>query len=527
MHNWLSRMALPLVMLGLGAHSLQAAEYVVKFNVDSSQALNAPEIAGFPILDRHQTGLLAKINIPDQGNQFVAKSLEAIINNPSVAYVVPNVKFKAFGTPNDPKYGQQWALNTVKAPDAWTVNSGAREVVVAVIDTGVDWQHEDLAANIYENPGEIAGNGVDDDGNGFVDDVRGWDFRDNDADPMDLTSAQNPGHGTHCAGIVGAAFNNGVGIAGMAPGISLMPVRFLGADGSGDLLTAAKAIDYAVDNGADVISASWGASVSKDQVTPILEAIERANTAGIPFVVAAANDGKNNDSTEVYPANAPSTNVISVAASNSSDGKPSWSNYGFDKVHVASPGEGIYSTLPSRKYGNLSGTSMATPLVAGLVGLLRSQAGDAGIAVTPWELRAILQSSGQKVAIETACECRVDAFAALNHLGAETLTVVPAALTVKPGESASFAGWGGVAPYSLTSSDPAIASIDAQGTLTAHAEGQVVLTIQDSAGATKQSKAIRIANPPQGGGGGGECPVQDPNLCSILCQLDPSLPWCS
>ncbi|NBX83967.1 hypothetical protein EBQ90_12935 [bacterium] len=296
------------------------------------------------------------------------------MRHPEVEYVVENFKLKALQLPNDPEISKQWSVGKVRAAEAWSQGVGSRGVVVAVIDTGVDFKHPDLQDNIWNNKKETPGNGVDDDQNGYVDDVHGYDFFADDADPNDETSGQNPGHGTHCAGIVGAVGDNGKGITGMSQQVSIMVLRFLGANGTGDLMNAVKSIDYAIKNGAQIISASWGAAVGAAQAQPISEAIGRANDAGVLFVAAASNDGKNNDKYEVYPANTPLPNMITVAASTSSDGKPSWSNFGQGKVSVSAPGEAIYSTLPQEKFGELSGTSMATPLVSGLAALMLSTA---------------------------------------------------------------------------------------------------------------------------------------------------------
>ncbi len=514
--------------LALLSSTAMAKEYIVKLKSDQRAFVEtATELEGLKILDRHPEGRLIKVDIPENDQENFTNQLAQFYANPMVEYIVPNVKFQMFERPNDPKYGQQWAMEKVNASKAWNITSGQRSIVVAVIDTGIDTNHEDLRDHIYTNAAEIPGNGIDDDGNGFVDDVHGWDFNGNDNNPMDETSAQNPGHGTHCAGIIGASFNNGLGIAGIAPGITLMPVRFIGADGSGDLMGGAKSIDYAVMQHADVISASWGATVQKSEVMPILEAIERANAKGVAFVVAAANDGKDNDKTNVYPANAEYDNVIAVAASGASDDKPYWSNYGRAMVHVAAPGDNIFSSLPGNKYGNLSGTSMATPLVAGLVALVKSEASSEGRTIKPLEIRSILQATGADVNIQTACQCRVDAEAALLRFSKDELTVVPAALTVVPGGSASFSGFGGKAPYSFTSSNPAVASVSADGHLTAQSEGEVKVTIQDADGVRSVSKSIWIApkSDPGSGGGDNQCPY-DPQTCSVLCLIFPNLPWC-
>ena len=335
-----------------------ATEFIIKLkpNKDLKQQISIfNKNANVTVFDQHEIGRLVGVEIADtKAAAITLKELSALA---AVEYIVPNIKMKAFGEPDDPKFSEQWALAKVNAAAAWDITTGSENVVVAVIDTGISTSHEDITENLWVNADEIAGNGIDDDGNGFVDDMNGWDFRDNDNNPDDLTSERNPGHGTHCAGIVGAVGNNTKGISGINQSVSLMAVRFLGADGSGDLLSGAKAIDYAVQNGAQVISASWGAAVQQAQAQPIIDAIGRANDQGVVFVAAAANDGTNNDSRSVYPANTALPNVISVAASANDDSKPAWSNFGKAKVHLASPGLDILSTLPGNKYATLSGTS--------------------------------------------------------------------------------------------------------------------------------------------------------------------------
>ncbi|MBI2602366.1 MAG: S8 family serine peptidase [Deltaproteobacteria bacterium] len=504
----------------------RADEYIVKvkstFSV-SATAKRLQEDLDLKFVDEHRIGrLLLMKNDTVQESMQTMQSIQA---RPEVEYVVPNIKLHAFIVPDDPLYAQQWALKKVQAESAWDLQEGKKDTVVAVIDTGVDWRHEDLKPRIWTNSDEITGNGKDDDGNGYVDDTLGWDFFGNDNNPNDETSTRNPGHGTHCAGIIAATGNNGKGVSGIAPGITIMPIRFLGADGSGDLMNGIKAIDYAILNKAQIISASWGAAVPRSQATPLIEAIERANQANVVFVAAAANDGQSNDVREVYPANAGLPNVISVAASDVNDQKPQWSNYGRATVDLSSPGAGILSTIPGNQYKELSGTSMATPLVAGLVALLASQAMVEGRSYKPVELKAILQASGAKVAIETACHCRVVADSALTLIRDNKLTVVPNALSLKSGGNSSFYAIGGSGNYSFTSSQPEIASITADGKLTAHKDGETFVKVVDGSGAEALSREIYVGGssaPP-----GGQCPLQDPVMCQLLCLLNPALPWCS
>jgi subtilisin-like proprotein convertase family protein len=274
--------------------------------------------------------------------------------------------------PNDPSFGSLWGLSNngsqggllnadINIEPAWALGT-ATSIVTAVIDTGVDYTHPDLASNIWTNTDEVAGNGIDDDGNGFVDDVRGWDFVNNDSDPMD-----DNGHGTHVAGTIGAVGNNGIGVTGVAWTASIMPLKFLDQSGSGSLSDAIKAIQYARVNGAKIINASWGGGGLS---SALQSAITQFITSGGLFVAAAGNEATNNDVTPSYPANY--QGVISVGASTRTDTRASFSNYG-TSVDVFAPGQSILSTLPGNRYGSLSGTSMATPQVAGALALLWGQ----------------------------------------------------------------------------------------------------------------------------------------------------------
>src|SRR5262245_97487 len=301
-----------------------------------------------------------------------------------VKYAEPNYLIHVENTPNDPKYGDGtlWAMNNtgqsggtadadIDAPEAWDIATGTSSTVVAVIDTGVDYNHPDLAANIWTNPGEIPGNGIDDDGNGFIDDVHGWDFANNDNNPMD-----DNGHGTHVSGTIGAIGNNGTGVVGVNWNVSIMPVKFLNAQGSGTVAAAIQALQYAVANGARVSNHSYGSS-SFSQAE--LDSIQAAGAAG-DLVVAAAGNGNffgqpiNNDNTPFYPASYhPSPdNVIAVAATDRTDHFASFSNYGATSVDIAAPGVSIYSTTPNNSYGFKDGTSMATPHVTGAAALVWS-----------------------------------------------------------------------------------------------------------------------------------------------------------
>jgi thermitase len=506
-----------IVILCVLSGQLSAQQYIIKpknplKNYDLS-GLTVFTNTSFKVADTLEDMNLVKVETGSYDS--AVDSVGLLTHYFDALYVVENIKLYAFTNPNDPKYREQWALDKVKASSAWDLSLGSENVVVAVIDTGIDLSHEDLNTNLWANPNEIADNGIDDDKNGFVDDINGWDFNGNDKDPVDETSAQNPGHGTHCSGIIGAACGNDVGICGISPAISIMAVRFLGSDGSGDLFAAVKAIDYAVNNGAQIISASFGATVPTPQAQPMIDAIIRAETKGVIFIAAAGNEGNSNDTTNVYPANTNSANVISVAASDQDDQKPSWSNYG-RKVAIAAPGENILSTIPGG-YTNLSGTSMATPLVAGIVALMKSL----DMSLRGIEVRSILQSSGQEVNIETESKRRVDAHAALEAVLDKKLTLVPATHTIEP--KGQFSAWGGTPPYRFQSLHESVATIDAQGNFVAQGTGDVTIEVSDAQNNTARSVSIRVGEPPKEDSG---CPLKEEVLCIILCAIDPKLPWC-
>lgn len=265
----------------------------------------------------------------------------------------------------DPQISTMYGLAKIGAPQAWEITSGSSKVLVANIDTGIDYNHEDLINNVWRNPGEIPGDGLDNDANGYVDDIVGWDFRDKDARPFDDNS-----HGSHTAGTVAATGGNGIGVSGVAQQASVMGLRFLGgSQGSGTLEDAIKAIDYATENGAQIMSNSWGGG-GYSQV--MFDAISRANDKGILFVAAAGNSGSDNDKKAQYPASYQLPNVLTVAATDSGDKLASFSCFGLKSVHLAAPGVKILSTVPGGKYSSLSGTSMAAPHVTGAAVLLKA-----------------------------------------------------------------------------------------------------------------------------------------------------------
>ena len=339
----------------------------------------APEVASSAILPGTEFGATIDLVPGLRSVQLapeisVEAALAAYKANPFVLYAEPDFRIQLEATPNDPRFSSLWALNNtgqtggtfdadIDAAEAWDTTTGGGTTIVAVIDTGVDYTHPDLAANIWTNPGEIAGNGQDDDGNGYVDDIHGYDFVNLDGDPMDDNS-----HGTHVAGTIGAVGNNGVGVAGVNWNVQIMALKFLDAFGGGFTEDAISALNYAVAKGATISNNSWGGGGYSQA---LYDAIRSAQAAGHLFVAAAGNDGANNDSLPFFPASYDLDNIISVAATDHNDNLASFSNYGAASVDLGAPGVNILSTTPGNTYDTFSGTSMATPHVAGVVALVR------------------------------------------------------------------------------------------------------------------------------------------------------------
>jgi hypothetical protein len=326
----------------------------------------------------------------------VEQAVARFRGDPRIRYIEPNFVVHATRTPNDPALAQEWAMHNtgqtggtagadIDALRAWDITTGSASVLVAIIDSGIDYTHTDLTPNIFVNTAEIPNNHIDDDGNGFVDDVRGWDFVNGDNDPMD-----DNGHGTHVAGTVGAVGNNGIGVAGVSWNVRLLPVKFLNSSGSGNVANAISAIEYATRMGARIMNNSWGGGPYSQA---LFDAIRAAGDAGALFVAAAGNDGSDNDLTPSYPAGYALPNVISVAATDANDQLATFSNYGATTVDLAAPGVDILSTARRGGYILLSGTSMATPHVSGALALMLSRFPD----IDPASAKSLLLSHVQPV----------------------------------------------------------------------------------------------------------------------------------
>ncbi len=361
-----------------------ANEVVVKFSSEISSETNLPAeiqegLKQFGVLGIEQR--FNRISSADQKASELKKIfnikydseidpilLSAKINKLNgIEWAEPHFLYEIFYTPNDPSFGSQYALSKISAAAAWDVTKGDTSVIISIVDTGVDWDHPDLAANIYQNDDPV--NGVDDDQNGYIDDIRGWDFGGLTGTPDNDPMEDRPDHGTHVAGIVSAVTDNSIGVASIGYNCRIMPVKTAQDDirnNQGQALIAYgyEGIVYAADNGAKIINCSWG-SFSYSILGQ--ETVDYALSKGSLIVAAAGNDGM---SDIIYPAKY--DGVLSVGSTTSSDLKSNFSNYGID-LDVTAPGSGIYGTWQNNTYANLSGTSMASPLAAGLAGLVAAQ----------------------------------------------------------------------------------------------------------------------------------------------------------
>jgi subtilisin family serine protease len=363
----------------------------------------------------------------------LSSTLEKLNNDPAVEYAEPNYLYRAIGTKKftaDPKFQELWGLintgdnepagsrgnsaptgkagNDINAKEAWKITKGDKKIKIAVIDTGVDYNHPDLKNNMWTNIAEKNGRpGVDDDGNGYIDDIHGWDAANNDGDPMD-----GNGHGTHCAGTIAAEHDNNIGIAGVMAKASIVGVKFLTDQGSGSTVDAIKAIEYATKVKVDIMSNSWGGGGSSEALK---DAIISAKNAGIIFTAAAGNAGTDNDSQPHYPSNYDVENVISVAAHNYNNELAYFSCYGKKTVHVAAPGRNILSTTPNNSYDVYSGTSMATPHVTGVIGLYLAEHGRTPATEIT---KKLMESSvyGKSYAKKIKSKGRVDAYNFLSGI---------------------------------------------------------------------------------------------------------------
>ena len=377
----------------------------------------------------------------------VLETVARLTGRPGIAYAEPNFIQYADATPTDPDFDQLWGLDNtgqtggtadadIDAPEAWDITTGSGTIVVGVIDTGVDYTHPDLADNMWVNPGEIPGNNSDDDGNGYIDDIYGWDFYNNDADPFD-----DAGHGSHTSGTIGAVGNNGVGVVGVNWDVQIMALKFLSAGGSGSTDDAVAAVDYAtkmrVNHGVNIVltSNSWGGGGFSQALE---DAIAASGAANMLFIASAGNGNTDADANPSYPAAYDVDSIISVAATDDDDARASFSNWGLTTVDLAAPGVSILSTTPANTYSSYSGTSMAAPHVAGAAALAWSIAPSASAS----DIKAAILDGADLVpsmAGITVTGGRLNAYGTLQEVGMVAIAVSPfAGEIVSPGQPIEF-----------------------------------------------------------------------------------------
>lgn len=333
--------------------------------LQSQDGIQTVEHFEFPEVMREKFGgELLRLKLPE--GVSTAEGIALLESDERLAYVTSNDLRTASKVPSDELSSELWGMEKISAPHAWERTTGSRQgPVIAVLDTGLDISHPDIAANLWTNPGEVPGNGIDDDGNGVVDDVHGFNATDGSGNPFDDYT-----HGTHCAGTIAAVGDNGSGLSGVNWQARIMPVKMM-VKGEGTVADTVRAVAYATANGASITSNSYGGPYSQPEY-------EAFASSPLLHICAAGNEGNDNDVSRFYPADRPVgypgshelPNVISVAASGKNDRLASFSNYGAQTVDLAAPGVSILSTVPGGGYETKSGTSMATPHVAGVAGLI-------------------------------------------------------------------------------------------------------------------------------------------------------------
>ena len=372
-------------------------------------------------------------------------ALTSIENDPAVLRAGLNYIVSTQVVPNDPLFGNTWGmnnttsqLNDIDAPQAWDIYTGDPNYRVAVIDTGIDFNHPDLKGNIWVNPGEIANDGIDNDGNGYIDDVSGWNFVTNTNNPQD-----GNGHGTHVSGTIAAKGNNGIGVAGVAWNAKIVPLKFLDNTGSGTTANAIKAIDYCTANGIKLSNNSWGGG-GFDSL--LLQAITNAGAVDHLFIAAAGNNAPNIDASPIYPASYNLSNMVNVASTTKTGTLSVFSNFGVATVQVAAPGSEIFSTWPvaltvlgqPNGYNSISGTSMAAPHVTGLAALLRGKMP----GWTATQVRSAILGSTKPLANLAGKVGREGIISAYNALAATNVEAIPPTVNaVRTPATANAAGW--------------------------------------------------------------------------------------
>lgn len=501
------------------AEDYAPGELLIKFKATATetQVADAWQRAGLGLIKSFKFQRAGHPGIHHASTRLgVSQALRHLENHPAVEYAEPNYRLYPAAVPNDPLFSSLWSLNNtggagsladadIDAPEAWSMTTGSTGVLIGVIDTGIDISHPDLAPNIWTNPGEIPGDGLDNDGNGYVDDVNGWDFWNGDQtvyDPQDGDS-----HGTHVAGIIGAVGNNGIGVVGVNWQAKLLPLKFSGPE-FGYFSFAIEAVNYAAAKGVKVLNGSFGrySSGPGDVGQGLKDAIA---ASGILFIGAAGNDANNNDTTPFYPASYDLANVIAVAATDRRDKLASFSSFGVISVDLGAPGAGILSTLPGNQYGTMAGTSMAAPHVAGVAGMINARFPDLSAAQVKHQILDSVDPVSALVG-KTGTGGRLNAASALVLIADPN---DPPIANAGPDQTVTDADNDGVEPVTLDGT----ASSDSDGAIVAYEWRQgadvlghtatlllaapvgtwsFTLTVTDDAGATASDSVVVEVRPP-------------------------------
>ncbi|OEG74123.1 peptidase S8 [Shewanella colwelliana] len=511
---------------------------VYKDNATKSERASAQRLVRGSIRDMNADGVddrfsnllhgkLARLSL--RAGSDIEQAIKVISRHPAVKYAEPNYVIKAAGTPDDPDFVSLWGMNNtgqdggtadadIDAVEAWDVTTGDSSVVIGVIDTGVDYNHPDLQGNIWTNPNEIPANGIDDDGNGVVDDIHGFSAVNNSGDPMD-----GNGHGTHVSGTIGAKGNNGVGVVGVNWDVTIVGCQFLDAGGSGSTEGAIACIDYMTDlkvnHNVDIKATnnSWGGGGFSQALK---DSIESAGEAGILFFAAAGNDAVDNDANPHYPSSYDSDVVMSIASTDRNDNMSGFSQWGLTSVDMGAPGSAILSTTPGNNYATYSGTSMATPHMTGAAALVWSINPD----LSPVEMKQLLMDSGDSNADltgKTVAGTRLNVANALDMADPEPgyrFSVTPMAQTIEAGSTTSYdfsvgsvAGWDATVALSVDVS-PALAGVSLSANSAMAGDsftvdvatdgaalwGDYIITVTGDDGATLKSKSVSLTVLPQG-----------------------------
>lgn len=405
----------------------------------------------------------------------VEQAVKLLRHDPAVEYAELNYVVRTCVIPNDPFFNTLWGLHNtgqtvngdtgtndadIDAPEAWDVYTGDPNFVVAIIDTGVQLNHPDLSVNIWVNPGEIAGNGRDDDGNGYIDDVNGWDWYSNDNNPSDENN-----HGTHTGGTVGAVGNNSTGVVGVNWRCKLAALRFLGPSGSGSTAGAVSAVQYCQGKSIKISNNSWGGTAYSQA---LYDAINAAKAVGHLLVAAAGNSAVNIDTTPFYPAAYNLDNIIAVAATDNDDRLASFSNWGPTRVHLGAPGVTIRSTIRNSSYSYMNGTSMACPHVAGVTALVYARQ-------PSWTYQQVRQRILQTVRPLSSLSGRVSTGGMVNAQQALGSTPInnPPVVTISSPLNGAVYTQGQPVQFTGTATDPEDGNITANLIWTSNLQGQI------------------------------------------------------